>query len=314
MKLKFETPVAPASLPETCDVLKILPLSDLHLKAKPAATELLVANEEYLARMDFVQLLGDQVATYGTHDEYAHLQNFVRRLPRPYGAINGNHEFYFQVHDEDSGNNGRLWNEASVEEKQSQLDKFKTFFGYETLWRAEKNHLGTFVFLGLDNVAQTKPETLSTPQLAFLAAQLLEAQDEPVYVFCHAPLYLDTRLDLTYYDDERTACVELGGVLRELLESRRAPLFWMSGHIHLRPDHYLFAPYQIKPNVWQIHCPDSWGYSRWAREHITPQRHEGLFSRHLEIERERVTFVSHDHIARRDLEQHIVEFDKILAR
>jgi hypothetical protein len=156
---------------------------------------------------------------------------------------------------------------------------------------------------------QSKPETLSTPQLAFLEAELREARREPVYVFCHTPLYLDARLDLTYYDDERTACVELGGALFELLSTRRAPLFWMSGHIHLRPDHYLFAPYQIKPNVWQIHCPDSWGYSRWAREHVIPQRHDGLFSRHLEIARDRVCFVSHDHHARTDIARHVVEFN-----
>jgi hypothetical protein len=308
--MKLHAPVAPASLPTARDVLKILPLSDLHLKAKPAATEVLVGNRDYLGRMDYIQLLGDQVGLYGTDDEYAHLQRFVRQLPQPYGAINGNHEFYFEVHAETSGGYGRYWQEASIYEKQRQLEKFKKFFGFEQLWRVERNHFGTFLFLGIDDVSQRKPETLSAPQLAFLEAELQEASGEPVYVFCHAPLYLDTRLDLTYYDNERTACVELTGALFELLNERRAPLFWMSGHIHLRPDHYLFAPYQIKPNVWQVHCPDSWGYSRWEREHVVPQRHEGLFSRHLEIEQQRITFVTHDHHARTDTARHSIEFDR----
>lgn len=309
--MKLHTPVAPAPLPTTRDVLRILPLSDLHLKAKPPATEVLLDNRDYLGRMDYIQLLGDQVGLYGTDDEYVHLQRFVRQLPQPFGAINGNHEFYFEVHEEASGGYGRYWQEASIYEKQRQLEKFKKFFGYERLWRVEKNHYGTFLFLGIDDVSQRKPETLSAPQIAFLEAELQEASGEPVYVFCHAPLYLDTRLDLTYYDNERTACVELSGVLFEMMSARRAPLFWMSGHIHLRPDHYLFAPYQIKPNIWQIHCPDSWGYSRWEREHVVPQRHDGLFSRHLEIERKRVTFVTHDHHAGIDTARHNVEFDRM---
>jgi hypothetical protein len=64
------------------------------------------------------------------------------------------------------------------------------------------------------------------------------------------------------------------------MTQRAAPVFWMSGHIHLRPDHYLFDAYLAAPNVWQVHCPDSWGYSRWMREQIVPQRHRELFSRH----------------------------------
>lgn len=298
----------PSPLPEAGDVLKILPLSDLHLKAKPSATELLVANRSYFSRMDYVALLGDMVATYGTDDEYRVLRRFTSHLTVAYGAINGNHEFYFEVHDEESGNNGRYWHEASLQGKQAQLDKFRFFFGYETLWRAEKNHFGTFLFLSINEIAQQKPETLTAAQLEFLLQHLREAAGEPLYVFCHAPLYLDRRLDMTYYDDERTACVELVGEIREAMEARRKPLFWFSGHIHLRPDHYLFAPYEIKPNVWQIHCPDSWGYSRWAREHRVPQRHDGLFSRHLEIARNGLTLITHDHRTRKDIGCDFIEF------
>jgi hypothetical protein len=142
---------------------------------------------------------------------------------------------------------------------------------------------------------------MSDEQWQFLDEQLQVQPDHPAFVFCHTPLLLDRRLDMTYYDDERTACVEAPPQVLETLTARRGPVFWMSGHIHLHPEHYLFAPYELAPRVWQIHCPDSWGYSRWERQHIVPQRHGGVFSRHLEITPERVTFTAHDHARREDL-------------
>jgi len=309
--VKLKAPFFPSPVPAAREVLKVLPLSDLHLSACPSATEKIISNADYFARMDHVVLLGDMVGAYGTDGEYLELAKFIRKIQKPYSAINGNHEFYFRVYHENSPNYKRLWTEGTPDEKTSQLEKFTSFFGMESLWKMEKNELGVFIFLGLDGVDRYKAETLSEAQLNFLEAALSQSQNTPTYVFCHAPLYLDRRLDMDYYDNERTACVELKGVLRELMEARRAPLFWMSGHIHLRPDHYLFPPSQLKPNVWQIHCPDSWGYSRWAREHVIPQRHEGLFSRHLEIEPNRATFVAHDHHLQQDIARETVEFDKL---
>ena len=306
--MKLQAPVFPTPIPAAHDVLRVLPLSDLHLTACPSATQKIVSNSAYFAQMDHVVLLGDMVGSYGTDGEYSHLAQFIRNIQKPYSAINGNHEFYFRVYHENSPNHKRLWTEGTPNEKNFQLEKFKGFFGLESLWRVEENELGTFIFLGLDGADQHKAETLSALQLEFLAQVLATSRSTPAYVFCHAPLYLDRRLDMEYYDNERTACVELDGVLRAQMEARDAPLFWMSGHIHLRPDHYLFLPYELKPNVWQIHCPDSWGYSRWAREHIIPQRHDGLFSRHLEIEKNRVTFVTHDHRLQSDIATETVSF------
>jgi 3',5'-cyclic AMP phosphodiesterase CpdA len=294
--------VAPSPLPiSRGDVLKLLPLSDLHLTAKPAATDLLLSNREYLDRMDYVVLLGDQCACYGTDAEYSALDQFLQRLARPYTAINGNHEFYFEVHDEYSGQYGRVWRQQSVEHKARQLQKFRDFFGFEKLWRVAHHKFGTCIFLSLDDIDNHKVESLSMAQVAFLTAELRAAQDKPVYIFCHAPLMLRQRLDMVYYDDQRTACVEIIGELRELMEQRELPVFWISGHIHLRPDHYLFSAYTIDRHVWQIHCPDSWGYSRWTREHLKPQRHEHLFSRHLEIRQNEVALVTHDHVQRADI-------------
>lgn len=304
LMMKLQTPVLPVPVADNSRSLKVLPLSDLHLTTEPESTSALLSNRDYLERMDHVILLGDMVGTYGTEEEYEALWEFVRDLQRPYSAVNGNHEFYFRVYPGEK----RLWTEATPYEKTMQLQRFRQFFGLERLWRMEKTALGAFIFLGLDDVKNSKSESLSERQLAWLESALREVRGTPTYLFCHAPLLLDRRLDMHYYDTERTACVELGGVLFELMNSRNAPLFWMSGHIHLRPDHYLFPPYEIKRDVWQIHCPDSWGFSRWAREHIVPQRHQGLFSRHLEIQKDRVVFVSHDHRKQADIARYVVEF------
>ncbi|HVF09679.1 MAG TPA: metallophosphoesterase [Abditibacteriaceae bacterium] len=291
------------------DVLKLLPLSDLHLTAKPSATELLLSNREYLQRMDYVILLGDQCACYGTDTEYSALDACLPRLPKPYIAVNGNHEFYFEVHDEFSGHYGKIWREQSVEDKARQLRKFRDFFGLETLWHVAHHALATCIFLGLDDIENHKVESLSAAQLEFLAAELRAAQSQPVFIFCHAPLMLRHRLDMAYYDDERTACVEIAGELRELMEQRKLPLFWVAGHIHLRPDHHLFSAYNIGPHIWQVHCPDSWGYSRWSREHLKPQRHGQLFSRHLEIRQNEVALVTHDHIQRADIARQTITWE-----
>ena len=87
----------PSPLPNSADALKVLLLTDLHLSVKPAATELLTTNRAYLERMAYIMLLGDQTAAWGTDEEYSAVDEFVAQLPRPYGAINGNHEFFFEV-------------------------------------------------------------------------------------------------------------------------------------------------------------------------------------------------------------------------
>jgi hypothetical protein len=155
--------------------------------------------------------------------------------------------------------------------------------------------------LGLDDCENHKPESLSAAQQKFLETELRVRPDVPAFVFCHVPLMFDERLDMTYYDETRTACFEPQTSTREALQNRAAPVFWMSGHIHLRPDHYLFNAYTIAPHVWQVHCPDSWGYSRWVREQTAPQRHSELYSRHLEISRESLTLIAHDHKRREDI-------------
>jgi hypothetical protein len=160
----------------------------------------------------------------------------------------------------------------------------------------------------LDGVGVWKQETLSEPQLAFLLEQLREAGRAPLYIFCHAPLMLGRKLDMTYYEEARSGCVELGGEIAQALSSRQAPTLWMSGHIHLHPDHHLFPPYELAPGVWQVHCPDGWGYSRWLREQHCPEQHEGTFTRHLEASRKGVELVAYDHVAQTEVARHSITF------
>ena len=148
--MKLQAPLAPASIASSQKTLKILPLSDLHLTASPTATQKIVSNSDYFAQMEHVVLLGDMVGNYGTDGEYAALQQFIGDIQKPYSAINGNHEFYFRVYHENSADYRRLWKEASQGEKVAQLEKFKTFFGIEQLWRVEHHELGMFIFLGLE--------------------------------------------------------------------------------------------------------------------------------------------------------------------
>ena len=288
----------PSSLPQNADKLRILPLTDLHLP-KPAGA-IISANRALLDSIDYVVLMGDMVSAYATDREYEAVREFIGNLGRPYTAVTGNHEFHFEEFDEDSGLYAQIWNSADIEEQRANIEKFQRFYGLENLWRAFGSPLGRFVFLSLNGVGETKQETLSDLQIQFLRQQISLAGDQPLFVFCHAPLMLENRLDMTYYD-ERTGCLEARGNLKKALLYREAPTFWMSGHVHLHPDHYLFPPYLIGDNIWQIHCPDSWGYGRWRREQWVPEIYQGPFSRVLEIDEFGVDFITHRHQSQSDM-------------
>ena len=297
--------ISPSPLPPNSDRLRILPLTDLHLP-KPAG-EIIAANRALLNSIDYVVLLGDMVSAYGTDREYAAVRAFVEQLRRPYTAVMGNHEWHFEEFHEDSGLYGALWNAASPAEQRAKIEKFRAFYDLNGLWRAYESPLGHFVFLSLFGVGETKQEILGAEQIQFLIQQIRAAHNAPLFVFCHAPLMLEHRLDMTYYD-ERTGCVEANGDLKTALLRREAPTFWLSGHVHLHPDHYLFPPYRTGGQVWQIHCPDSWGYGRWRREQFVPERYEGPFSRVVEIEKNGVNFLTHQHQSGRDVASFRVNF------
>ena len=307
--MSFE-PVAVAPSPllpgATDGRLYILPLPDLHLPKSASAA--ILDNRAYLERMDYAVLLGDAVSCYGTDREYGEVNRFLNALGLPYTPVSGNHEWFFRVFDDDSGLYGDVWAEADAAEQRDNLRRFQAFYEVAPLWRSWSHALGHFVFLSLDGAGTGKQESLSEPQLEFLALELETARDRPLYVFCHAPVMLDQRLDLVYYDHERTGCVELLGQLKARLTKREAPTIWISGHVHLRPDHYLFAPYRAGGNVWQIHCPDGWGYGRWMREQYVPKRYPGLYTRHLEIDAGGVDLVAHDQREQVDIGRCRIDF------
>lgn len=288
--------------------MRILPLTDLHLP-KPAA-ERILANRALLDSVDRVVLLGDMVSAYGTDREYEAVREFLNRLNRPCSVVSGNHEWHFEEFHEDSGLYGLVWSQASNEDQRAKLGQFQKFYELDALWRAESSALGQFVFLSLDRVESQKQEALSDEQLAWFERQLRQMKEGPLFVFCHSPVMLGTQLDMTYYDEERSACVELEGALKVALQTREAPTFWISGHIHLHPEHYLFPPYKTAGEVWQIHCPDSWGYGRWRREQWCPERYDGVFSRVLEIDEQGVTFWTHDHVQQSDIGSYRVDFER----
>ena len=289
---------SPTALPRNAGQLRILPLTDLHLP-KPSGS-IITANRKLLNSVDYVVLMGDMVSAYATDREYEAVREFVENLKRPYTAVTGNHEFHFEEFDENSGLYAQVWNSADIAEQRANIEKFQRFYGLENLWRAYDSPLGRFVFCSLDGVGAPKQETLSEAQSRWLREQIYTASNAPLFVFCHAPLMLNNRLDMTYYD-ERTGCVEPSGDLKSALLERTAPTFWMSGHVHLHPDHYLTKPYLAGGAVWQIHCPDSWGYGRWRREQHCPERYEGPFSRVLEIDQSGVNFISHSQQSQSDV-------------
>ena len=296
---------APSPLPQNAERLRILPLSDLHLP-KPAGA-IITANRALLDSIDYVVLLGDMVSSYATDREYEAVREFVENLNRPYTAVTGNHEWHFEEFDEDSGLYGEVWNSADSAEQRANIEKFQRFYGLTDLWRSFDSPLGRFVFCSLYGIGEAKQETLGDEQSRWLLEQIEGAGTQPLFVFCHAPLMLENRLDMTYYD-ERTGCLEPQGELKSALLQRGAPTFWMSGHVHLHPDHYLSKPYLAGGNVWQIHCPDSWGYGRWLRIQHCPERYDGPFSRVLQIDKKGVDFITHYHRTQDDVASFRVNF------
>ncbi len=162
--------VAPSELHIAPDATNftLLPLSDLHLPTNPEAARKILENRAYLRRMDWVVLLGDMVGSYGTAREYRAVDSFVRQLERPYTAINGNHEFYFAEPHQGQDEHGALWQENAVADKARQLEKFVASSAWKTCGARAHTPLGSFIFLGLDDIENHKVESLSAAQLDFL--------------------------------------------------------------------------------------------------------------------------------------------------
>jgi hypothetical protein len=301
-------PVRLAQLPAQGD-LSMLILPDLHIPSARSQQKLILQHRRFLDRHDWVMLLGDVTACYGTPGEYDQVNQFIAALDRPYSVINGNHEFSFAVMFENSGQYGKKWERSSPAVQQSQLERFNRFYRMESCFQSARHELAAFITLGVDGIGPDDSGLLNDQHEQWFAESLAQSRDLPLLVFAHFPLQ-DSRLDnIRYYEPGRRAYYIPGpAVLREL-QSREQPTFWFSGHLHFRPPHALSQAYETETGVWQIHCPDCRGYGRPNNQKWSPQHYDGLFVRSLQLESNRLSVVTTD--LHHDLECGREEFDLI---
>jgi hypothetical protein len=299
-------PIPLSRLPQS-GPLRILILPDLHVPLGPRQMELLLGNRAFLEAHDWVILLGDVTACYGTLGEYRQVSRFIEQLGRPYSVVNGNHEFFFLPPEDGSPEYGRLWQPASPEIQRQQLARFAQFYGRKDSFQVKRHALAGLCLVGVDRIAQDDGAHLSEDHEAWLAQNLSELRDTPLLVFGHFPLR-DRRLEnLRYYEPGRRPYYSPSVATAQALHNRAQPAFWFSGHVHFRPSHPLAQPYLTQDGVWQVHCPDGWGYGRADNRKWHPERYDGLFVRSVHLEDQSLRLITTDlqhntEIARHDFD------------
>ncbi len=283
-------PVAAADLPAK-SFLRILILSDLHIPFGPAQKQMLLADRAFLEDHDWVVLLGDMTACYGTPGEYAHVREFIHALDRPYNVVNGNHEFCFAPIDDHDEAYGKRFEKSTPEVQCAQLERFESFYRLPSRFQMSQHPLASFCLLGVDTLGEGGCALLNAEHEAWLAQSLteLQANPDPLLIFCHYPL-MDPRLDqIRYYKPGHRPYYAPSSRVSRALAKRSAATFWFSGHVHFAPGHPLWEPYQTEQGIWQIHCPDGWGFGRPDDENWRPAHHDDLFVRSLVLEPHRLT-------------------------
>ncbi|HEV7298332.1 MAG TPA: metallophosphoesterase [Tepidisphaeraceae bacterium] len=298
-------PVTPAEAMSGRDMLRILVLPDLHIPFGPRQKELLLGNRAFLDAHDWVVLLGDMTACYGTPGEYAKVRDFIAALDRPYSVVNGNHEFSFVPQDDDDASAyAKVWTHSPATVGQSLLRRFEKFYGIESRYHANQNGKMGCVLLGVDSVATDSSARLDPEHEAWFANQLDEMSDVPLLVFCHFPL-LSAQLDgARYYEAGRRPYYVPTSAVRSRLRRRSHATWWLSGHVHFAATHPLFGAYQTDDGVWQVHCPDGWGYGRRDNETWTPRHHDDLTVRsvHISYARQSVNIISTDLVTQSEVD------------
>jgi len=278
--------VSPSSLEGTLknkNTYRILILSDLHIPIDMELKEMII-NSEIIKKIDYVILLGDNVACYGNNYEYEMLNEFIKKLKKPYTAINGNHEFMFEVHEYGSENYGRIWKRAGKEERKKQLEKFCTFFNLKTPFWSEKLGSILYVFFLIGDYKKEKIEVLPEGSEEFFIKEIKTKKDiEKIFVFCHAPLKGSEIEGFKYYDENGDPFVYLKKETLNTIEKVKIPVYWFSGHIHLNPAHPMALIRKVRENLYQVNCPPSWKFSRKSLEDIVPQRYEDFHSLILKV-------------------------------
>jgi hypothetical protein len=293
-----DTPPTPLShIPEK-DLLRILIVSDLHIPLGTQQKDWLLQDREWLDTHDWAVLLGDMTACYGTPGEYQRVNEFITQLARPYSVVNGNHEFSFDPCADGSAEYGKRWEHSSPEIQRSQLQRFEAFYRIETRFMALRHPLAAFCLLGVDAIGEWSNGMLNPEHESWLEHTLDTVEDLPLLVFCHFPLFTSAMSAIRYYEEGRKPCYIPPEGIRHKLAGRAHPTFWFSGHVHFRPPHPLVVPYFTEDRVWQVHCPDSWGFGRPNNENWHPEHYQGLFVRSIELGHLQLRIITTDLVER----------------
>lgn len=275
-------PVDLADLPWDQE-LKILVLPDLHLPLSNRHKEALLSHRSFIDSHDWVILLGDVTACYGTPGEYAEVRDFISQLDRPYSVVNGNHEFAFEAQSDGSVTYGKVWRPSGLREQRLLLNRFEQFYGLASRYHAYSNDRIGCILLGVDEVHDDSSAGLLPEREMWLADQLDQMQDVPLLIFCHFPLMTSEFHAIRYYEQGRRPAYVPSGMVESRLALRSKPAWWLSGHVHFGPTHPYFAPYQCDSGVWQIHCPDGRGFGRADNDQWKPQSHDRMVVRSLAV-------------------------------
>lgn len=286
-------PVKISKLPSK-PTLRVLALPDLHLPLGPSQKRLLLNNRRFLEEHDWVVLLGDMTAFYGTHGEYREVNRFIDELDRPYSVVNGNHEFHFLPAPDGSVEYGRRFEAGPLSEQRRLFHRFERFYNIESRYDAGSFNDVGICLLSLDRIGPRDEALLSSENEAWFSGVLERFENRPLIVFSHFPL-CDARLEsVRYYQEGRRPYLLPTEPVRQQLRDRACPTFWFSGHVHFRPMHPLATPYQTEDGVWQIHCPDGRGYGRADTDHWEPKPYEGLWVCSLELQCDRLVVTTTD--------------------
>lgn len=282
MKSVFPGPRFPGRM-RCGENLRILVLSDLHLPIGESRLRALMDWRDFLAEHHWAVLLGDTTAYYGNNAEYSAVARLLHMFPLPYWPVNGNHEFSFVPVENEDARYGKLWNIADPDTMRRQLERFRNFFRLRSGFHAFHTTHADLLLLGTDAVDPVTTAGKLSPEHEFWLSEKLSASAaRPLMIFCHFPL-ADIRLDqIRYYEPSRKPYYCPPDNIRLLLRRRKSPALWFSGHVHFNPPHPCATPYRTVDNVWQLHCPDGFGYGR-RQDDWLPSRHDDFFVRSLHL-------------------------------
>ncbi len=275
---------------------QLLILTDLHIPADMELKERILRSP-LLRDINHAILLGDNVACYGEEKEYLMLKEFVENLPLPYTALNGNHEFMFRVHKFGSESYGRVWERNNAMERRRQLEKFYEFFRIEKPYWEEIISPFSYLFFTIGNYKEEKIEVLPEGGEEFLREAIRMAPGEGiirVIIFCHAPLKGSEIEGFKYYDEKGDPFIYLEEETLKLIKKSPLKIYWISGHIHLHPEHPMAPLRRIGENLYQINSPPSWKWLRKKIEDVVPRRYENFYSLIIRVEGERIVFRIYD--------------------